>query len=299
MLSLLITGVAANAACTGKLPDGKTDRVGCGLPANIDTGCDCVLTTASGTGVYAAEINEKYGSVDVAGNAKVVLTISEMVKDTTVTDAATAKKCPGACDKDKTPDGPDGTGTCLGACDANKEIGHADHDDVYHYKTQGTLQTYDATNDRYILSCAQPTGHKTLKVTVKRPNADDDHWSHPTGAMNYFGAEWVKLYQKDSWIEEKSEKEPYMHNDHGSIIPLSNLRGTDPTWAPEDLLSDDKATATEKFSQLHVYMNVDKAGDYEFKYGNPNLRHVNDSSWSDDANETACKGFNAAGVAQD
>jgi hypothetical protein len=246
------TAPPENDACT---PTSNPPKLGCSLPVNIDPKCDCETNTVDG---------KTYGSVDVSDSTLMELTIETLTADATLT----ADKCP------------------EGAC-ANP-VAYADEKNVYHYATLGQLKPYDAANNRYVLTCAQPTGHKTLKVTVKRP-AD---WAHPTGKMNYFGGEWIQLFQKDSWTREKSEHEPFMHNSHGSIIPLAELRRPTQPWTEDELLTDtmaDKDSPTPgSFDTFSVYMNIDNAGDYEFKYGNPNLVH---GANADSAIYDTCKGF--------
>merc|ERR1719456_1054541 len=82
-----------------------------------------------------------------------------------------------------------------------------------------------------------------------------------------FGAEWVKAYEKDSWKNETNEYEPYTFNDFGSKIPLQEFRGT--TVADDNRTIVIDANYTD---EMNVYMVMDEVGDYEVRYGNPNLK---------------------------
>jgi hypothetical protein len=237
----------------------------CELPTQLDE-TECKLTEAKRSDVDTDTTTYKFAYL--ASSTKVTLAISEITTDAALT-AEDATKCKGV----------DGT---LGLC--TEPVGHADHTDTYHYATQGTLT--GPVDNRYKLSCAQPKGHKTLKVTVTRPK-DMSHPASGVGALNYFQGEFVGLYQKDSFIQEKpAELEPYMYNDHGSIIPVSVLRTGGATWPAADLLKDDLSRG--EFETLNVYMSVDKIGDYEFKYGNPNIRYSDDFT---DATKDMCDGI--------
>jgi hypothetical protein len=126
---------------------------------------------------------------------------------------------------------------------------HIDENRKSHGATVSELA--DKTNGRYILACKQAEGEKTVKLTVTRP-----------AKYTAFGAEWVKLFQKDSWAEVTSEYEPHTFNTFGAKVPL--LR----TFNNDD--EEKGPTATEEGS-LTVYMEVSDIGDYEVMYGNPNL----------------------------
>merc|ERR1719197_299894 len=111
-----------------------------------------------------------------------------------------------------------------------------------HGGTVGALS--DKVDSRYVLSCPQAEGKKTVKLAVARP-----------AALSAFGAEWVQMFPKDSWTNVTNEYEPFSFNEFGAKIPL-------PEFRPED---------AEEFDTLNVFMEVKDEGDYEFKYGNPNL----------------------------
>merc|ERR1719160_1751947 len=93
-------------------------------------------------------------------------------------------------------------------------------------------------------------------MTVTRP-----------ASMTAFGAEWVQLYPKDSWTNKTNEYEPYSFNEFGAKIPLAEFRPTSTG------LADD----APELDTLNIYMEVSDEGDYEFKYGNPQL--VSGSYW--------------------
>jgi hypothetical protein len=120
--------------------------------------------------------------------------------------------------------------------------------------TVGTLSA--KTDDRYILSCPQTGGLKTVQLTVTRP-----------ASYTEFGAEWVQMFPKDSWANTTNEYEPFTFNEYGAKIPLPEFRPT------SGGLENDAANA----GTLEVFMEVAGEGDYEFKYGNPQL--VSDSKW--------------------
>jgi len=119
---------------------------------------------------------------------------------------------------------------------------------VVHGATVGDLSP--KTDGRYILSCPQESGKKTVKLTVTRP-----------ASYTEFGAEWVQMFPKDSWTNVTNEYEPFSFNEYGAKIPLAEFRPTSTG------LADD---APEE-GTLNVFMEVSDEGDYEFKYGNPGL----------------------------
>jgi len=127
-------------------------------------------------------------------------------------------------------------------------------DTVVHPATVGTLS--GPTDSRYVLSCPQAAGYKTVMLTVTRP-----------ASLTEFGGEWVQMFPKDSWTNVTNEYEPYDFNDFGAKIPLAAFRPT------SDGLADDAAPT----GTLNVYMEVSGEGDYEFKYGNPQL--VDGDKW--------------------
>jgi hypothetical protein len=130
-----------------------------------------------------------------------------------------------------------------------------------HGATQGTF-TYEKINGRYVLPCKQAEGQKTIKITVKRP-----------AEMTSFGAEWVKAYEKDSWTNVTNEYEPYTFNDFGSKIPLQEFRATTIDDDGRTIVIDANGT-----SELNVFMVMDEVGDYEVRYGNPQL-YTDSGKW--------------------
>jgi hypothetical protein len=127
---------------------------------------------------------------------------------------------------------------------------------VVHPGTVGALTDDTETDGRYILSCPQVADKKTVQFTISRP-----------AAFSAFGAEWVQLFPKDSWENVTNEYEPFSFNAYGAKIPLAEFRPTS-----DDLADDAAATA-----DLHVFMEVSSEGDFELKYGNPNL--VSGGKW--------------------
>jgi hypothetical protein len=162
---------------------------------------------------------------------------------------------------------------------------HADALGVKHGGTEGTF-VMDDTNGRYELPCKQAAGEKTIQVTVRRPPQ-----------LTAFGAEWVAPYEKDSWLEVSTcqkdgevcqlpngqrvgseaacaslgchyagkEHEPYTLNSYGARIPLTKFR--------ETMKSGDGTTSTiaAASQDFNVYMVMDKVGDYELRYANPEI----------------------------
>jgi hypothetical protein len=129
-----------------------------------------------------------------------------------------------------------------------------DQDGLPQGATVGTLA--DKADGRYILSCPQEAGMKTVQLTVSRP-----------ASLTEFGGEWVQMFPKDSWTNVTNEYEPYSFNQFGAKIPLAEFRATSTG------LADD----APKVDALDVYMEVKDEGDYEFKYGNPQL--VSGGKW--------------------
>jgi hypothetical protein len=136
---------------------------------------------------------------------------------------------------------------------------HMDHTGFNHSQTTSNL--HPKTDGRYILSCPQPEGQKTVKFTVKRP-----------AKMTDFGGEWVKLFQKDSWINETNEYEPFTFNQYGAKIPL--LRDSGEAAPGEKFDADPTETLA---GSVTVYMEVENRGDYEVMYGNKYLN----TTWYD------------------
>lgn len=126
------------------------------------------------------------------------------------------------------------------------------HTDIFNVNHGATVSTIaPVTNGRYILSCKQPEGEKTIKMVVTRPKAYTD-----------LGGEWVKLFPKDSWKNETNEYEPFLFNKYGSKIPLLRESSDDGGDAGPTIVDEDTLT---------VYMEVSDIGDYEIMYGNPSF----------------------------
>merc|ERR1719478_2045002 len=86
-------------------------------------------------------------------------------------------------------------------------------------------------------------------------------------SLTSFGAEWVQLFPKDSWENTTNEYEPFTFNEYGAKIPLPEFRATS-TGLADDAPTEDV---------INVFMEVSDEGDYEFKYGNPQL--VSGDKW--------------------
>jgi len=125
---------------------------------------------------------------------------------------------------------------------------------------------YEQINGRYVLDCAQIAttpgrpvtqtgGEKTIMIKVTRPSE-----------ITEFGGEWVKAYEKDSWENVTNEYEPFTFNDFGSKIPLQEFRATTKDGHGRTIVDD-----AAPVDAIHVFMVMDKVGDYEVRYGNPNL----------------------------
>jgi hypothetical protein len=128
------------------------------------------------------------------------------------------------------------------------------HTDAFRENHSGTVSALsDKTNGRYILACKQTAGNKTVSFVVHRPST-----------YTRFGAEWVKLFPKDSWANVTNEYEPFTFSKYGAKVPL--LRAHNDA-GNEDPLADGP-TAVE-FDNITVYMEVKDIGDYEIMYGNP------------------------------
>jgi hypothetical protein len=130
-----------------------------------------------------------------------------------------------------------------------------DHTGAAHPATVGALTDDTATDGRYILACKQAAGVKTVQLNVNRP-----------AAITAFGGEWVQLFPKDSWENTTNEYEPFTFNDYGAKVPLQEFR-------PTDSLSNVAPT----IDVLNVFMEVKDEGDYEVKFGNPNI--VSGGKW--------------------
>jgi sugar lactone lactonase YvrE len=129
-----------------------------------------------------------------------------------------------------------------------KDKEHEDTFKTVHGPTVGSIIDERLSNSRYVIGCPQAEGEKTVMFTVKRPKE-----------ISSFGAEWLMLFPKDSWRNITCEFEPWTYNAFGSKIPLFR--------AVSNQLADDAPVEDE----MHVYMEVSRRGDFEVKYGNPNL----------------------------
>jgi len=140
----------------------------------------------------------------------------------------------------------------------------------YHYKdvfgtehppTKGKLEDDTTDNKRYVLACPQDgdayKGKKTIKMVITRD-----------ATLTRFGAEWVKLFEKDSWKNETNEYEPYTFNEYGAKIPIA-YQGDD-SRSPSHGLS---STATDT-NKLTIFMEIATKGDFEIMYGNPALTYA-------------------------
>jgi hypothetical protein len=132
---------------------------------------------------------------------------------------------------------------------------HTDHTGFNHSATTSTLS--DKANGRYILGCPQTAGEKTVKFVVTRP-----------AEMTDFGGEWLKLFQKDSWINITNEYEPFTFNQYGAKIPLLRASGEVEGGGEDD---EDSVPSETLEGSVTFYMVVADKGDYELMYGNPNL----------------------------
>merc|ERR1719379_2975433 len=130
-----------------------------------------------------------------------------------------------------------------------KDSAHTDIDNVFHGATVGPIIDERLSNSRYVIGCPQTTDQKTVKFTVTRPKE-----------ISAFGSEWLMLFPKDSWRNITCEFEPWTYNAFGSKVPF---------FRPISNMHADDAPATD---EMHVYMEVSHRGDFEVKYGNPNLQ---------------------------
>ena len=89
--------------------------------------------------------------------------------------------------------------------------------------------------------------------------------------MTEFGGEWIQAFPKDSWANVTNEYEPYTFNDYGSKIPAQELRPTTVDAANRTIVVD-----AENKTTMTVYMEMSVNGDYEMRYGNPQLVTSND-----------------------
>jgi hypothetical protein len=140
---------------------------------------------------------------------------------------------------------------------------HYDEHGEYHGGTVGGMDDLRDVDNRYVLHCPQEQGKKTFKITVHRPKE-----------MTAFGAEWVQLFPKDSWLNLTTEMEPHTFNGYGAKIPL--LRPLVAGEAGDYEVSKTTIEAVQE-DEVSFYIEVSNSGDYEIRYGNPNLEH--DGKW--------------------
>lgn len=158
---------------------------------------------------------------------------------------------------------------------------YTDHNNRKHPPTKGNLN-YDGS--RWVLDCEQEStseddcdgacpeandphdqyfdgNYKTLRLQVTRPE------SLPRGILT-FQAEFLQMYEKGSWEKIRSEHEPYTHNDYGSVVPLDQFRNSGGTATDGTRLENNDNVTSAYFN---VFMAAPERGDFEFRYGNPNL----------------------------
>lgn len=133
---------------------------------------------------------------------------------------------------------------------------YTDSERGFHYPHPGSIDDSElVSNGRYLLSCPDTSGNKTLKLTVTRHRN-----------LTKFQGEWLKLFPKDSWEEVTSAFEPYTINDWGSKVPLAEYR--------PDVVFDSQADTSKTLTDaLNVYMSVPATGDFEVKFGSPYLKN--------------------------
>jgi hypothetical protein len=122
------------------------------------------------------------------------------------------------------------------------------------------LKNDTLVDSRYVLACAQEKDVKTIKMTITRPKE-----------LTRFGAEWVKLFEKDSWKNVTSETEPFTFNEYGAKIPIAEDRQPLGKDGRINLLDG----TVQESEQLTVFMEVSGKGDFEVMYGTPALKHNN------------------------
>jgi len=142
-----------------------------------------------------------------------------------------------------------------------------DADGVRTHGATNGAPTYFSDDKRYVLDCPQTADEKTVKFTISRPST-----------YSSFGAEWVQMFPKDSWENVTSEYEPFSFNDYGSKIPLHEFRPQSDACVGGVLESDGVTTCVEGFTledntanTLNVFMEVSVEGDFEIKYGTPQI----------------------------
>jgi hypothetical protein len=136
------------------------------------------------------------------------------------------------------------------------------HTDIFEFDHSGTTpgSLSAKVSERYILSCPQPAGTETDAAGEKVPNKAVQFTVHRPADMTEFGSEWVQLFRKDSWENITNEYEPWTMNKYGAKIPLN--RNT----------PDGDPPVPDKEDSVSVYMEVSDIGDYEVKYGNPQIK---------------------------
>jgi hypothetical protein len=235
-------------------------------------------------------------------------------------DGANKLKAFGYFDADELPAGASGT---VSLTVKRKTSPHDDHNGEKHAATFGDLK-YDgpAGTGRYVLDCEQPT---TTKVEGVATGNGKDQWIPAEGApantqckdanspssvcalnekyfngefktlhvevtrpavmgtddVNFFQGEFLNMYKKGSWEVLRTEHEPYMHNNYGSVVPLATFRAGD-----QDLDVDNSKSTHPTFN---VYMAAPNDGDFEFRYGNPNLIFGRDDDLTTDQKKACLK----------
>jgi hypothetical protein len=145
-----------------------------------------------------------------------------------------------------------------------KKVAHTDHMGMAHPGTFGDLD-WNGLDHRHVLGCPQPLGLKTLRLAVKRPVE-----------ISAFGGEWISLFPKDSFLNLTTEFEPYTFNAFGAKIPIADLRGVselEAATAVDETQSGGSGGDDVRSEYAHFYMEVSNSGDYEIRYGNPNLAY--------------------------
>merc|ERR1719335_1477124 len=108
-----------------------------------------------------------------------------------------------------------------------------------------------------------------MRMSIKRPVE-----------ISSFGGEWISLYPKDSFLNLTTEFEPYTYNEYGAKIPIAALRGVtelEAATAVDESAAGGDGGADVRSEYAHFYIEVSNSGDYEIRYGNPNLDY--DDKW--------------------
>jgi len=70
-----------------------------------------------------------------------------------------------------------------------------------------------------------------------------------------------------------TEFEPYTFNIYGAKVPIAELRGVSEVDASQAVDETDNSNVDVRSEYAHFYMEVSNSGDYEIRYGNPNLKY--------------------------